>query len=204
VAEEACVLTREEMVRLASFPKGERSEPYQEYYLDGAWVPGARSVRDRAGLLGFRPSVGESVLEVGCHVGGFLQFSALAGACPVVGVDVDPDYVRVGNEIARLGDLGYSVIRLDCRDPVFGGVVSWCFGRGVDHLLVLSMAKHVGVNAIWGVVDLVGARSVYLESNALKDGQEADALLPGVIARGGRKVGESTDRNRRALYRISS
>ena len=39
---------------------------------------------------------------------------------------------------------------------------------GPCHLLLLSMGKHLGEDAMWGFVDVLNAKHTYLETNALK------------------------------------
>src|SRR3989344_1197780 len=99
------------MARLGSFPKGERPTAYQDYFYDGAWYEGSRRIHERCGTLGFVPAAGETVVEVGCCTGGFLQYAVTTGAGKCAGIDIDSDYIALAGEMAtRNGhDIVYKV-----------------------------------------------------------------------------------------------
>lgn len=199
--------------RLCQFPAGQRPNPYQDFYLGGRWVRGERQVARRAQLLGFMPRPGETVLEIGCQSGGFLQFAHLAmgGAGVVLGVEVNEDYVGCGRRLARHAGQNICIRRMDAVAER-AKLLSWVRSRaprGVDHLLLLSMEKHLGEREMFALLDAVGARRSYVETNAVApdDGTGSEAkgpmkLWPEVKARGGVHVGNSRDRNLRRLYRI--
>lgn len=197
---------REELVarlhRDGSFPFRARRLPYQEFYLDGAWRRGEREVVQRAEILGFAPRQGESVLDLGCCTGAFLQHAALRGAGPLVGFDEQAEFVDLARALARANGVNACVRRVDLcqRDRGMQHWIREAFPRGVDHLLMLSMGKHLGEPLMWWWVDAIGARRTYLESNAC----DSDAWpLRDVAERlGGRYVGDTTDRNRRRCYLI--
>jgi hypothetical protein len=197
--------------RLCQFPKGERALAYQDFYLDG-WQRGERRVVERAALLGFLPKPGESVLEIGCQSGGFLQLAwqATQGIGAVAGVEIDPDYVDCGRRLARQGRANICFQLGDARNT--GKILPWVFAyfpRGVSHLLFLSMEKHMGEAAMFRLVDEIGARRTYIETNAVAKDSGAGPpprgpmkLTDPVLSRGGRYLGDSRDRNLRRLYRI--
>lgn len=190
------------VVELASFPKGERPEPYQEYYLDGAWHPGARRVVPRAQAVGFVPRATESVLDIGCHVGGFLQYAALpTGQGCYVGVDVDADYLAFGAALANANQQNICFLNADVAKgtEIFIHKIQKMLGRP-DHLLLLSVWKHLGSAVLWQLVDGLHARHTYIESQPTVDG--STPLDAEIAVRGGCRMGESSDRNRRILFRI--
>jgi hypothetical protein len=190
---------------LGQFPPGERERCYQDAYIAPLWVEGERRVVERAALLGFTPMPGDTVLEIGCQTGGFLQLASLmtGGAATALGVEVNPDYIELGRRVARANRQNICIRQLDAvteRETLLAWVAERC-PAGVDHLLVLSMEKHLGEAALWGLVDAIGARITYLETNAVSEARPWK-LRPEVEARGGHHVGDSTDRNLRRLYRI--
>jgi hypothetical protein len=73
----------------------------------------------------------------------------------------------------------------------------------VDHLLLLSMLKHLpdGERSLWQIVDALRPRTTYLETNAVKEGLMAP-LATAVRLRGGVLTGWSHDRNTRACYKV--
>lgn len=191
-----------EVHRRCQFPAGARAEAYQDFYLAGHWQRGQRRVVERAQLLGFAPAPGEVVLEIGCQSGGFLQLAALAGA-EAIGVEVDGDYVDCARRLAGAAAQNICVRQLDAvaeRDVLLAWVRQrW--PRGIDHLLLLSMEKHLGEAAMFDLIDAIGARTTYVETNAVS-ATRPWKLRSEVEARGGHHVGDSTDRNQRRLYRI--
>ncbi len=83
------------------------------------------------------------------------------------------------------------------------------FPAGVDHLLLHSMEKHLGDGPLFDLVDAIGARRTYIETNAVavdhgigREPAGSMKLWPSIAARGGRHVGNSRDRNLRRLYQI--
>ena len=191
--------------RLCQFPKGERQRAYQDFWLGGQWCQGDRRIVERATLLGFNPRPGETVLEIGCQSGGFLQLAHLAmgGTGTTLGVEVDGDYVDCARRLARRA--GHNIcFRLLDANAEMDRLVSWTHAhspRGIDHLITCSMEKHLGEAHLFRLVDHLRARTSYIETNAIK-GPENLKLWPDVQRRGGKHVGYSNDRNLRALYRI--
>jgi len=206
-----------QVVKRCQFPPGERAEPYQEFYLGDRWIRGARSVCLRSEMLGFRPRPEEVVVDLGCQSGGFLQYAWFEqqrihgvqvpptnGA--LAGVDCEEGYIRCARDLARANG---QCIDFRCLDLVADTrvVEEWAHdlarasGRErVDHLLLLSMEKHIGEPLLWRLVDEIGARRTYIETNAQQEGRYR--LRKDVELRGGRYVGNSADRNTRRLYVI--
>lgn len=189
-----------------AFPFRARELPYQDYWLRDQWFPGEREVPDRARLLGFLPSVGESVLDLGCCTGGFLQFASLLGASRVVGLDTQDEFLRLAQDIARVNNMNYCACMTNLAVPSLS-LVRWLndlFPQEIDHLLCLSMGKHISEASMWWWIDQLPARHVYIETNAIDPAAPPESWhhWAGVMARGGRHVGFSRDRNVRALYRI--
>lgn len=200
--------------RECQFPAGERAEAYQDFWIGGNLQRGQRRVVERAQALGFAPAPGESILDVGCQSGGFLQYAhAWADRRGTfVGVESEALYVDCARALARSCGQNISIRHMNVvqeRD-VFLAWVQLAFPRGVDHLLLLSIEKHVGEAFVFGLVDEIRARHAYIETNAVAfdDGTAADPpagpmkLWPEIERRGGRHVGDSRDRNLRRLYRI--
>lgn len=195
------------------FPPGERETAYQDFWMAPRWERGERRVVERAGLLGFAPRPGESILEIGCQAGGFLQFAweSMQGEGTVLGVEYNADYVDVARRLARRNGQNLCIRRMDAnaeRETMLEWIAERCPG-GVDHLLLLSMEKHLGHSEMFALVDAVAARRTYIETNAVAvDGGGGPApvgsmkLWPFVEARAGKHVGDSRDRNLRRLYRL--
>lgn len=190
--------------RDGQFPFQERTLAYQECYFADTWWQGERDVVRRAELLGFTPHPGESVVDLGCALGGFLQFAWLQGARRLIGIDSQPEYVVLARRVARRAGMNLHFEQMDLTAPIYmARVERWLRGllpQGIDHLLALSMHKHLGDRVLWEWVDRLAARSTYLESNATK--VDLWPLCSEVEARGGKYVGDSHDRNLRRLYRI--
>lgn len=189
--------------RDCQFPAGERAEAYQDFWIghDAQLVRGQRRVVERAAALGFKPRGGESVLDIGCQAGGFLQFAAMYGARGA-GVEIDPGYVDCARALARSCGQNINVRRMDVVAER-GELIAWVrayFPSGVDHCLCLSLEKHIGEAFLFDLIDEIGARRTYVETNATKTMK----LWPEVRARGGRHVGDSDDRNLRRLYQIEA
>lgn len=184
------------------FPFRERTHAYQQFYLAEMWWDGEREVVNRAKILGFDPQPGESVLDLGTCLGGFLQLAALAGAGPLVGLDAQPEFVTLARDVARASAMNICYRMADLRSPD-EATVGWLrqvYPTGPDHLLMLSMGKHIGEPAMAAWIEALSPRTVYLESNACKVG---DWPLRGLVERfGGAWIGDTLDRNLRRAYRI--
>lgn len=199
--------------RDCQFPPGERSEAYQDFWLDGELERGQRRVVERAHALGFYPERGANVLDIGCQSGSFLQYAEQrAGVGRFVGVEMSPAYVDCARALARSCGQNICIRQMDVVKE-HGTFLSWIkdyFPRGIDHLLLLSMEKHLGEKFMFDLIDELRAEVTYIETNAVaKDdgtGPEPNApmkLWAEVKARGGQHVGNSRDRNLRRLYRIA-
>lgn len=194
------------LVKKGSFPKGERDEPYQEYYCDGFWRPGQRSVVERANIMNFEPVEGDSVLELGSQMGGFLQLSLLKGASWVEGLDYDSDYVEIStqltNNIKTEGQHVYITHGNMCDIPTLNNIKSRLPRSGLDHLLLPSLGKHVGgVKMLETIMNIFKAKRTYIETNAHTS--EPDDYTCFISSRGGRLIGCTFDRNRRYVYLVS-
>jgi SAM-dependent methyltransferase len=197
--------------RECQFPAGERAEAYQDFWIAGTLERGQRRVLERARSLGFGPMPGESVLDVGCQAGGFLQYAAASGATPI-GVELEQRYVDCARALARSCGQNICIRQMDVvreRDAFLAWVRAY-FPNGVDHCLFLSMEKHLGEGFLFDLIDAIGARRTYIETNAVAadvgSGTEPAAplkLWPEIAARRGSHVGNSRDRNLRRLYRIA-
>lgn len=188
--------------REASFPFQQRELPYQEYLLLNTWHRAERSVVHRAHQLLLRVFPGQSVLDLGCCTGGFLSYAMQldAGAC--VGLDTQPEFIALARDIARVNGHNICYRVVDLREPSFG-LFTWLdrvFPNGLDHLLLLSMGKHIGEDVMWSYVDTLVAGRSYIETNAVKDPPYPYA--DGCTRRGGVLSGFTNDRNTRATYLI--
>jgi hypothetical protein len=193
--------------RECQFPAGERDQAYQDFLLAQRLEHGQRRVLARAQAMGFtsRLQPGQSVLDIGCQAGGFLQHAANLGARRMVGVELEPRYVDCARDLARSCGQNISIRQLDAvkeRETLLAWVRA-LFPRGVDHLLLLSMEKHLGEPEMFDLIDAIGARRTYIETNAVSE-RSPMKLWPEVQARGGRHVGDTTDRNLRRLYQIGA
>jgi hypothetical protein len=195
------------LVKTGSFPKGDRPDPYQEYYHDGQWRPGQRSVVDRAQILTFAPKPGDSVLELGSQMGGFLQLAVLEGAAWVEGLELDLDHVAASRRLltplaARAGAHAQIIPgSMTCDADIAGIKVRVPKGR-LDHLLLLSLGKHVGGAAtLRRLVTTFNAKRTYIETNAIPTGR-ACPYAACVKELGGTYIGITSDRNERRVYLI--
>lgn len=199
-----------DLVREGQFPFRERTQAYQEYYLDGAWHAAEREVCKRAEILQFLPAHDETVLDLGCQLGGFLTYAALRTSPPtqanLVGIDNQPEYVDLARRLARANGLNicYATADLPEHSSLLAEWLRKLWGRGPDHCLLLSMLKHLPDHEadVWRLKTILRPRHYYLETNAVREGAEAP-LAEAVEARGGTLTGWSTDRNRRACYKLS-
>lgn len=188
-----------EMTKYGSFPKGERHQPYQEYYYKGKWVAAEREIVARSELIGFNPKEGELVVEIGCQTGGFLQYAWLKGARKVVGIDYDEDYIRLAKKInaANGFDIQYFVGSAN-DESVINQLKK--LGR-IDHLLLMSMGKHIGNEQLFHIVDSLNATKTYLETNAVS-AKNPTPYIKEVTQRGGKIECKTVDRNERVVYVI--
>lgn len=189
--------------RECQFPAGERAEAYQDFYIGHRLERGQRRVYERAKAMGFQAGPGESVLDIGCQAGGFLQLAKFAGAGRAAGVDVDANYIVCARALARSCRQNICYRQMDAvrERQAFLAWVRAYFHDGVDHLLLLSMEKHLGERELFDLVDVIGARRTYIETNAVKSAADLK-LWPEVGRRRGKHLGFTRDRNLRALYRI--
>lgn len=194
---------------LCQFPTGERDIAYQDFWLESKLVRGQRRVIERADQLGFAPRVGESVLDIGTQSGGFLQLAAQRAAGRLAGVDIDANYIDCARDLARSCEQNICFRQMDALGPGFLSWVRAYFPEGVDHLLMLSMEKHLDKDRLFWLIDAINAKTTYVETNAViaDDGvglvpQAPMKLLEDVLIRRGQYVGDSRDRNLRRLYRI--
>lgn len=191
--------------RECQFPPGARAVAYQDFWIAGQLERGQRRVIERADAMGFHPHPGETVLDIGCQSGGFLQLAAHAGA-RAVGVEVDPAYVSCARALARSCGQNVCIRQMDVvrERAEFLAWVRATFPDGrPTHCLALSMEKHIGESFLFELLDEIGARHTYVETNAVPD-EQSPKLWADVKARGGHHVGFSRDRNLRRLYRIGA
>ncbi len=200
----------QDLMRDGQFPFRARAQAYQEFLLDGEWQAAEREVRHRAETLGFQPWHGETILDIGTQLGGFLTYAATRLAAPqhaeYVGLDVQPEYVDLARRLARANGLNLCVRQMNAFvEP--DELTRWLndlWPGGVGHCLLLSMLKHLprGEADVWDLYHALQPKHYYLETNAVKDGAEAP-LDQGVKLRGGILTGWSTDRHRRACYKVT-
>ena len=191
--------------RECQFPAGERCMAYQDFWIGNRLEHGQRRVAERACAMGFYPELGDSVLDIGTQSGGFLQYAWMFGARKVAGVEVDPRYVECARALARSCGQNICIRQMDvvADRAAFLEWVRAYFPGGPKHLLALSLEKHVGEKFLFDLIDEIGAHRTYIETNAVgKD--KPMKLWPEVEKRGGRHVGDSTDRNLRRLYQIGA
>lgn len=190
--------------RECQFPKGERTEAYQDFWLAGNLVRGQRRVVERAALMGFYPKAGDSVLDIGTQSGSFLQYAWNSGARKLAGVEVDPDYVDCAKALARSckQNICFRIMDVVKQRAAFLEWVRAYFPDGVSHCLTLSMEKHLGEDFMFALIDEIGAKYTYVETNAVGKEDGPMKLWPEIAKRGGKHVSDSTDRNLRRLYRI--
>ena len=189
----------ERMIKYGSFPKGERSESYQEYYYNNKWQNGQRDVVKRAELMEFRPQPNETVLEIGCNTGGFLQYSWLCGSRNVYGIDIDEDYISLAKELNKLNNfnINYSILDITQQNSLT------MLPKNPDHLLILSMGKHIGEKRLFEIIDYLKPRTTYIETNATNE-KNPYPYLDNIRKYGGYIICETNDRNRRIVYKIKS
>lgn len=192
--------------RDCQFPAGERDMAYQDFWLRGKLERGQRRVVERARALGFEPESGDSVLDIGTQSGGFLQYAAMRGASQLAGVEVNPAYVDCARALARSCGQSICIRQMDVvaeRDAFLAWVRAYFPGGRPSHCLALSMEKHLGEAFLFDLVDAIGAKHTYIETNAV-DQARPMKLWPEVEKRGGRHVGDTNDRNLRRLYQIGA
>lgn len=192
--------------RECQFPAGERAEAYQDFWLGGVLEQGQRRVVERAKLMGFNPKPGETVLDIGCQSGSFLQYAWMKGARYLAGVEVNQQYIQCARDLARSCAQNICVRPMDVvahRAAFLDWVRAYFPGGRPDHCLLLSMEKHIGESFLFDLIDTIGAKVTYVETNAVTR-ERSMKLWTEVERRGGRHVGDSLDRNLRRLYQIGA
>lgn len=188
-----------DMIARGSFPKGERPEPYQEYYYVDKWVPAERDIVKRTEIMDFNPQPGERVVEIGCQTGGFMQYAWLKGCRDVNGIDYDADYIDLAQKLNKINNFDISYQVGSALDESL--LTKLAEGKRIDHLLLMSMGKHIGERQLFHIVDKLNAKKTYIETNAV--GSNKFPYKAQLEARGGAVVGITTDRNTRYVYLIS-
>lgn len=196
------------LTKFGSFPKGERPDPYQEYYWDGKWIDGQRSVRERASIMQYKPQRNESVLELGCQMGGFLQLAALAGATWIEGVEIDTDYIRCANMLLAPLTTMRQHVQIVQGDISLERTLKSAKQRAplvIDHLIVTSLGKHIGGAATVTLIMRVfrNAKRIYFETNAVPENGaylEEERAIEHV---GGVHIGDTKDRNFRRVWLVT-
>lgn len=186
------------MTKYGSFPKGERDQPYQEYYCGGRWIRAEREIVNRAALMGYCPEAGQRVVEIGCQTGGFMQLAWLNGARDVTGVDYDSDYIMLANKLNAVNGFGVKYLVGDAHDEKL--LTELRKGARIDHLLLMSMGKHIGEEQLFHIIDTLNPRVTYLETNAI--GKNLTPYIANVKKRGGSVKCKTEDRNTRVVYVI--
>ena len=189
-----------DLMKNGSFPKGKRPLCYQEYYLDNKWNKGQREIVNRAILMNLNPQSGETVVEIGCQIGGFMQYCHLEGA-KCIGIDIDSDYIRLAKKLADLNNHNIEYIEEGVNLSLLDKIKDRFKEDRIDHLLLLSMGKHIGEKMLFNIIDTLKPKNIYIETNAINENNK----LPhynGIKKRGGVIVGETHDRNDRILYSI--
>lgn len=206
--QEDSTVLREELKTKGQFPYKERTEPYQEHVL-GKWWPGEREVVHRSQLLGFFPRPGQTVLDIGTQLGGFLHWAVQLNGPPLrplyVGIDSQLQYIDLARKLARAN--GWNLCFRQCdvgKDLEL--ILDWLghlWPKSPEHLLLLSMLKHLkgGEQDIWDLHTLLKPKTLYLETNAVNE-KNPWPLLDAVQKRGGVFLGNSHDRNERHLYSV--
>lgn len=189
-----------------SFPKGERPEPYQEYYWQGKWHKGQRDICIRSLLMQFKPTKDEVVYEFGSQMGGFLQLAVLAGASVVKGVEIDDDYVqcsRVLLENMKQPHQCVKVVKGDISSAKELQSIRATSPAVIHHLILASLGKHIGgANTVELILNMFdNAKNIYFETNAVGDKQIEEEDV--IAKHGGILVGHSSDRNYRRLWKIT-
>lgn len=189
----------EEMIKYGSFPKGERPEPYQEYYLNGSWQKGQRDIIKRTELMKFNPTKGDIILEIGCQTGGFLQYAWLKGSRNIYGIDIDKDYLRLARELNNRNGFGINYLNYDITDNNFSEVLKPFIN--IDYLLLMSMGKHISEKRLFEIIDYLKPKTVYIETNAVNN-KNPYPHLNEIKKRNGVVLSRTYDRNERILYKI--
>lgn len=199
------LMLKNDLIRSGQFPFGERTLPYQEYFMRDRWWAGEREVVKRSSLLGYQVNPGDTVLDLGTCLGSFLHraWQRAYGQGIFVGVDSQPEYLDLARRLARIN--GYNLCFREWDLAYWPELGDWMatLSPKIDHLLMLSMLKHLPdtERSLWRIVDGLHPRVVYLETNAVKEGMPAP-LREEVERRGGQLMGWSSDRNHRACYRV--
>ena len=114
--------------------------------------------------------VGKRVLDIACNCGGFSTYAAKAGAKYVLGIDIEPHYLKQANfirETLDLQNLEFQQMSLEELDPAKHGMFDLvlCFGI-LYHLEspVLSLRRISAVSSKVLVVDTTLLRVPYIGS----------------------------------------
>jgi cyclopropane fatty-acyl-phospholipid synthase-like methyltransferase len=88
-------------------------------------------------ILQLNPTM--TVLDVGCGIGGPARYFAWKTGCRVVGVDIQPDLVKMGNKVTGLVGLT-DLVELKTGDLVVESIVGEFFDVFVSLLVILHIA----------------------------------------------------------------
>lgn len=190
----------EDLKKNGSFPKGKRPLCYQEYYLNNKWNKGQREIVNRAKLMNLNPQPNEIVVEIGCQIGGFIQYCHLEGA-KCIGIDIDSDYIRLARKLAQLNNHNIEYIEEGVNFTLINRLKERFKDNRIDHLLLLSMGKHIGEKMLFNIIDILKPKNIYIETNAVTSKNRLPYYNE-IKKRGGKIIGETCDRNNRILYSI--
>lgn len=138
-----------------------RGRQYSTFTVPGMEGPATRDTLHRLGLFQIPNDLtGRTALDLGCNTGAVSLELARRGA-QVIGVELDPDRVRLANEIAKLTSLPARFIAWDLRN----GPPPEIHHRRFDITLAWAIDGYLGPS-IYRTASHLTSGILYLESNA--------------------------------------
>lgn len=130
--------------------------------IDEFHMGGRQATADLADQMELRP--GQSILDVGCGLGGTPRFLARRHRCQVTGIDLTPDYVAAGRALTRLVGLQDQVehqvgsaLDMPFPDGAFDAATLLHVGMNISdkRRLAAEVARVVKVDGTFAIYDVM-------------------------------------------------
>lgn len=191
--------------KCGQFPFKERTQPYQDYPLQGFTIKGTRKPKHRFGRMGIDRLDRKTLVDLGCCIGSMCFEAHERGAKKITGIDYQKEFIDCGRMIANANGIPINFMTMDlCSPTMVSNYIKNLYKKPVDFVFALSLYKHVGDN-IWKVLDEFEWKTCYIESHNAPEGLETEhvkEMMKWISENKGTYLGITEDRSPRCIWRI--